>query len=162
MNKIIINNTNLFVSDGLSVNGDKIPADIIQTGERQFHLLHANKKYAIEIVSYDEASKTYSLKINHTIYKAQIKDKLDQLMEQMGFGNASEKKAKELKAPMPGLVLDIKINIGDIVKKGDALIVLEAMKMENVLKAASDASIKSIEIQKGKSVEKNQLLITFE
>ena len=62
---------------------------------------------------------------------------------------------------MPGMVLNILVNEGDTIKKGDPLIVLEAMKMENILKSPTDGVIKKIPINKGVAVEKNQLLIQF-
>ncbi len=83
-------------------------------------------------------------------------------MDQMGFSSADAGKIKELKAPMPGLVIEIRVKAGDTVKKGDPIIVLEAMKMENVLKATGEGTVKSIEVQKSQSVEKGQVLIIFE
>ncbi len=62
---------------------------------------------------------------------------------------------------MPGLLLDIKVQEGQEVQKGEILLILEAMKMENVIKAPTDARIKHIKVQKGQTVEKNQLLIEF-
>jgi biotin carboxyl carrier protein len=70
-------------------------------------------------------------------------------------------KVNELKAPMPGLVLDIVVSEGQEVKKGDALVVLEAMKMENILKSPADVVVKKISVKKGTAVEKNQVLVLF-
>jgi biotin carboxyl carrier protein len=78
------------------------------------------------------------------------------------MSNASAQKVNDLKAPMPGLILQIAVNEGDIVKKGDTLLILEAMKMENVLKAQGDGIIKKIAVNKGDRVEKNHLLIKFQ
>ena len=68
----------------------------------------------------------------------------------------------DIKAPMPGLILEVNVKEGDEVKEGDYLLVLEAMKMENALTAPRDAVIKSISVEKGQTVEKNQLLIEME
>ena len=62
---------------------------------------------------------------------------------------------------MPGLVIDLKVKAGDVVKAGDPLLILEAMKMENILKAAGDATVKNVTVKKGDSVEKGQVLIGF-
>jgi biotin carboxyl carrier protein len=75
--------------------------------------------------------------------------------------NLNSKKVNEVKAPMPGLVLEIRVNVGDAVKKGDAILVLEAMKMENILKSPTDGTVSKINVKKGIAVEKNQVLINF-
>ena len=62
---------------------------------------------------------------------------------------------------MPGLVLGISINAGEKVTKGDTLLILEAMKMENVIKSPTDGVIKSIAVKKGETVEKNQVILNF-
>ena len=76
--------------------------------------------------------------------------------------NLSSNAAEDLKAPMPGLVLDVKVSPGDSVTTSDVVLVLEAMKMENNIKAPAEGVVKSIEIEKGQAVEKNQVLVTFE
>ena len=80
----------------------------------------------------------------------------------MGFETGTTKKVNEIKAPMPGLILDINVEIGQEVKEDDPLLILEAMKMENALTSPRDGVIKSISVTKGDAVDKNQLLIEFE
>jgi len=79
----------------------------------------------------------------------------------MGISNLDSAQVNDMKAPMPGLILDILVTPGQEVKKGDQLLILEAMKMENVLKAPGDGTVSSIEVAKGDSVEKGQVLIKF-
>ena len=71
-------------------------------------------------------------------------------------------KVNNIKAPMPGLVLRISVAVGDVIKKGDPLLVLEAMKMENVIKAAGDGVVKKINATEKIAVEKGSILIEFE
>lgn len=162
MNKVTVNGNKVYEIEGNRVNGSEILTDIIRLDERFYHLLKDGISYNIEIVKQDKTTKTLTLKINGNLYDVEVKDKFDQLMEQMGFNSGDQSKVRELKAPMPGLVIDIRVLPGDIVKKGDAVLVLEAMKMENVLKAAGDGVVISIAVQKGVSVEKNHVLIVFE
>jgi len=68
---------------------------------------------------------------------------------------------KEIKAPMPGLILDLKVAPGDQVQKGDVLLILEAMKMENSIKSPGDGVVKEVKVSLKQSVEKNQVLIQF-
>jgi biotin carboxyl carrier protein len=79
----------------------------------------------------------------------------------MGLSNLQSAKVSEIKAPMPGLVLKVFVSNGDEVKKGDNLFILEAMKMENIIKSPSDVSIKNIKIVPGDKVEKGQVLMQF-
>jgi len=80
----------------------------------------------------------------------------------MGFGKASIKQVKEIKAPMPGLVLEIAVTDGQEVKEGDKLLILEAMKMENSIIIQSSAIIKKVSVSAGQAVEKGQVLLELE
>jgi biotin carboxyl carrier protein len=90
-----------------------------------------------------------------------LKDRFDQLLEQMGMSAAATTKVNDIKAPMPGLIVGINVQSGDVVKKGDAVLILEAMKMENLIKAAGEGTIRTVRVNKGDRVEKNQILIEF-
>ena len=63
---------------------------------------------------------------------------------------------------MPGLVLEVAAEIGQEVKKGDPLLILEAMKMENVIKSMGEGKVKAIHIKQGEALEKGQLMIEME
>jgi biotin carboxyl carrier protein len=91
--------------------------------------------------------------------EAELSDKFDALLKELGMDAGSAQKVGDLKAPMPGLVVDIPVKEGDVVKKGDTLVILEAMKMENALKAVGDAVVKKINVKKGQAVDKNTLLV---
>jgi biotin carboxyl carrier protein len=80
----------------------------------------------------------------------------------MGLDKMASAKVLNVKAPMPGLVLNVLVEPGQEVKKGDKLLVLEAMKMENIIKAAGDGKVGRIAVDKGQAVDKNQTLIEFE
>lgn len=66
-----------------------------------------------------------------------------------------------VKAPMPGVVLDIKVSVGQTVKNGDCLIILEAMKMENEIFCPIDGTVESITATKGQNVNSGDVLITI-
>jgi pyruvate carboxylase subunit B len=89
-----------------------------------------------------------------------VDEKTDRVLKLMGAAGASVK-ASSLRAPMPGLILKVEVEVGQHVKKGDGLIVIEAMKMENELRAHNPATIKEIKVKPGQAVEKNQELIIF-
>ncbi len=77
-------------------------------------------------------------------------------------GISHVKTDQTLKAPMPGLVVNVQVKPGDRVAKGQPLIVVEAMKMENIIKAGHAGVIKAIHVQAGASVEKGDSLLEFE
>lgn len=129
---------------------------------KNLHLLYNNHSYFIEILGFNKDTKTYSLGFDGKTFEVGIKDRFDQLLHSMGLDTLKSSKVNELKAPMPGLVLSVKTAIGQEVKKGDAILILEAMKMENVIKSPTDGIIKTINIVEKQAVDKNQILITFE
>ena len=145
----------------LTINGQPFDWDLSKITEGNFHILYKNKSYRAEVVKADRAAKTFTLKINNKLQVVEVKDKFDLLLEKMGMANGATAKVNNVKAPMPGLVIDMKVKAGDTVKAGDALLILEAMKMENILKAAADAVVKNVKVKKGDSVEKGQVLIEF-
>jgi biotin carboxyl carrier protein len=168
MYKAIINNNEFEVDFSSSenkagtINNSKFEIDSIDLKDGHFNILKNNKSYNAEIVSFDADEKTYKIKVNGNVYTVKVKDRFDLLLQSMGMDALTIKKVNELKAPMPGLVLDVRVKVGDVIKKGEPLVVLEAMKMENVLKSVADVTIKKIAIEKGNAVEKNQVLIFFE
>jgi biotin carboxyl carrier protein len=149
------------VEDGFIVNKELIQWDIISKGAGNFHILFQNKSFRAEIVKADMVSKTVTIKINGRLYNVEVKNKLDLLLEKMGMSQANTGKINHIKAPMPGLIIDLKVKEGDAVSHNDPLLILEAMKMENIIKSPGEGIVKSIKIKKGQSVEKNQILIEF-
>ena len=95
-------------------------------------------------------------------FAIEIKDELDQVLEKMGFGLATNKQIKEIKAPMPGLVLEIAVTEGQEVNEGDKILILGAMKMENSILIHTNATIKRIAVIAGQAVEKGQVLVELE
>ena len=100
------------------------------------------------------------MRIGGKTYAVKLQDEQARMMKNMGF-DRNAAKVKEIKAPMPGLVINVLVKPGDQVKKGDPILVLEAMKMENVIKAPGDAVVSAVPAEKGRAVEKGQLLVSF-
>ncbi|WP_285009946.1 acetyl-CoA carboxylase biotin carboxyl carrier protein subunit [Pedobacter faecalis] len=147
--------------DAIQIDNQEVLFDIEELGERNLHVLHHNKSYEVELVAHNSEEKTAQVKVNGNIYQVSLTDQFDDLLKKMGIDAASARKVKELKAPMPGLVLSLPVTEGQEVIKGQGLVVLEAMKMENSIKAPADATIQKILVNQGDKVEKNQVLIQF-
>jgi biotin carboxyl carrier protein len=144
-----------------TLNDKPVNGSIIKINNYQFHLIYKNASYNVDVIKINAEEKTLVLKINSVKFTLQLKDKYDELLHSLGLDNLAVKKISDVKAPMPGMVLSVLVQEGVEVKKGDALIILEAMKMENILKSPSDGLIKKIIATKGRAVEKNEILIQF-
>lgn len=144
-----------------TIDGKAFAWDVIEVKNGSFHILKDNRSYNVEVIKADAAEKSFLVRVNGNNYQLNVKDKYDELLKSLGFDDLSSKKVNEIKAPMPGLVLDVRVAEGDTVKKGDPILVLEAMKMENIIKSPTDGTIKKINVKKGVAVEKNQVLINF-
>ncbi len=143
------------------INDKILDWDFIHISGGHYHILYNNKSYRAELVKVDHSIKTVTLKINGNNHTVKLKDRFDLLLEKMGISNTSSNKLNHIKAPMPGLIIDLKVTIGDEVKTGDSLLILEAMKMENILKSPGDGKVKNVSVTIGESVEKGQVLIEF-
>jgi biotin carboxyl carrier protein len=134
----------------------------IKTSENNYHILYDNTSYKAEIMTSSLNNKIVEVKINNSTYKVNINSTLDSLIKEMGFELGSSKIVNDIKAPMPGLILEISVTVGQEVEENDTLLILEAMKMENVLTSPRAGVIKSISVAKGDAVDKNKLLIEFD
>lgn len=156
--KANVNNTFDF-----EIKNDEISnLDAVKTSDSHYHILQDNKSFKVEINKANFNTKSYQVKVNNNPYNINIFNDLDVLIKEMGFTIGSTKHVNSIKAPMPGLILEINVKVGQEVKEDDALLILEAMKMENIITSPRDGVIKSISVNKTDAVEKNQLLIEFE
>ncbi|MFC2113731.1 acetyl-CoA carboxylase biotin carboxyl carrier protein subunit [Bacteroidota bacterium] len=144
--------------DGKSFNWD---VQIVKQASGFYHIIKDNNSYNTSILEFDSDTKTFQISVRGNVYTVRVKDDYDELLENLGFDKALVKKANDIKAPMPGLVKEIHVEVDQEVPAGQSLLILEAMKMENVIKAPADCVIKSIEISQGTAVEKNQVMIKF-
>lgn len=136
--------------------------DSREVSPSKYHVLKEHKSFKAELLKQDFFRREYTVKINSEAYNVEISNELDLLIEEMGLSLGNAQATNVVKAPMPGLILDVTVKEGDEVKEGDYLLVLEAMKMENSLTAPKDGVIKTVTVQVGETVEKNQLLIELE
>ena len=143
----------------LLLNDQPAAYDLKEIKPGSYHLLYKGQSFEIEVLQSDIVEKKHQFTINGKKVEAELSDKFDALLKELGMDAGSAQKVGDLKAPMPGLVVDIPVKEGDVVKKGDTLVILEAMKMENALKAVGDAVVKKINVKKGQAVDKNTLLV---
>lgn len=136
--------------------------DMVKVMDKKFHLLKNQQSFQGEIINSDFNNRNYQVLVNGSVYDVKINNELDQLIKNMGFSTGSTKNVKLIKAPMPGVVLQVNVSVGQEVQEDESLVILEAMKMESSLVAPSSGIVKTISVASGDTVEKEQLLIEFE
>jgi len=158
MYKVLIKGQEILVSqedlDNLNVSFDK-KNDIYQ-------VLEEGKSHQIAKISQSSQSKFQVLRINDLNMELSILDPLDQQVELMGLSQIDKQKSKNVSAPMPGIILDILCQEDEEIEEGKSLLILEAMKMENVIKAEGGGKIVKIYKEKGETVEKGELIIEID
>jgi biotin carboxyl carrier protein len=148
--------------DSVLVNESKVNVNKVKLSETRSHWILNEKSMNVELVEANLQTKEFIVKVNNRSYALKIADQYDQLLKSLGMEVVSEKKVKEIKAPMPGMVLNILVKEGDSVEKDTPILILEAMKMENVIKSSTGAVVKKVHAIKGVAVEKNAILVEFE
>ena len=148
-------------NDGVQVNHEPVNADMKQINASSWHIIKKLQSYNAEVVSFNAAEKTAEIKLNNNIFTVSAKDQFYVLLDKLCISTLNNAKVSEIKAPMPGLVLKVFVAVGDEVKKGDNLFILEAMKMENIIKAPADVTVKTVKLKSGDKVEKGQVLLQF-
>ena len=157
------NNFSIAHEEGiLLVNDINTNCDISQQPNGLISILLDGKSYTGIIEKIDRKAKEVTVRVNGRQYTTAIKEPIDLLLINMGLDVKANQKAEPVKAPMPGMVLKILVTPGQQVNKGDSLIILEAMKMENLLKATASGTVKSIKAIEKKAVEQGAILIEME
>ncbi|WP_425390410.1 acetyl-CoA carboxylase biotin carboxyl carrier protein subunit [Ekhidna sp.] len=146
--------------EGVFLNNKPFDGEIKRISDDSFKVYKSNKIFRVDIVERD--GKAMKLKINDHVMDVLVTDHIDQILSKLGMDTIAATAVQDIKAPMPGSILNILVNEGDEVTQGDKLLVLEAMKMENVIKSPGDGKVNKIHISEKENVEKNQVLISFE
>ena len=146
--------------DELLINDLLFDGEILKLSDTSYNVYRSNKIYKVELV--DRQGKEMKLRINNQLLEVAVTDHIDQILDKLGMHAAESAAVKDVQAPMPGSILNITASEGDEVKQGDQLLVLEAMKMENVIKSPGEGTIGKIHVSEKENVEKNQVLISFD
>lgn len=166
MLQLTVNDKNTFSvsgnGEGITLNDAAVSWDASVQHNGLVSVLYNGKSYTAIVEHINRDNKEVTLRINGRAYKTAIKEPIDMLLSNMGMDLKAMQKAEPVKAPMPGMVLKILVTPGQQISKGDGLVVLEAMKMENVLKATATATVKAIKVNERTAVEKGAVLIELE
>ena len=134
----------------------------INYSKKEIVLSNGSKKFKCKILKENKTNQSFVIKINGEISTIRLIKQVEKAIEKLGIQKVNQKNINILKAPMPGLILDVVVKESEAVKKGDPVIILEAMKMENILTSPVDGIVKEVKVNPQQTVEKNNILIRFE
>lgn len=150
-----------WIIDGTDVTSNE--GAVIQWDDHKyFTISYGGNVFNGEILEDKTEQNLLRLKINHRVFEVKKKGELDDLIAELGLDKPKVRKLKELEAPMPGRIVNVAVAVGDSVEVGDEILSLEAMKMENALKAEGIGIVKSINVNTDDVVDKGAILIEFE
>jgi biotin carboxyl carrier protein len=140
------------------INNDSFNFVIESENNDNYRIVKDGVEYDIDIISVNTETKSIQTLINGKSFEITLEDEFDAIVNKLGFRNKAKNTEKIVKAHMPGLIINIHVKNGDTVLKGQKLLTLEAMKMENIIKATDTITIKEVKVKKGNTVEKNDIL----
>ena len=150
-----------FVKDGERIfkqNGSDITYNFVPLGNGRFSLIKDNKSYLVHLLKNDNG---YRLHVLGSQFKVKVEDERTRKLNELVKSSQSGPTQQIVKAPIPGLVISVEVNEGDRVEKGQKLLILEAMKMENIIKASCDCTVQKISIAAKDTVQQEQALLTL-
>ena len=145
--------------EGIFLDGKPFEGEIIKINENSYKVFKSNKIFRVDVV--EREGKEMKLKVNDELINVSVTDHIDQILDKLGMNMSASTAVSDIKAPMPGSILSVSISEGDEVSAGDPLLILEAMKMENVIKSPGAGKVSKVHIAEKENVEKNQVLISF-
>lgn len=129
------------------------------SGQPVYTMLVDGKSYEAHIFQDEDA---WQVLLRGTLYSATVEDERERRLRAaagVGEGTGGE---YILKAPMPGLVVQVPVTEGDEIIKGDVLVILESMKMQNELKSPREGVVRRVQVQEGDSVEQRETMVVLE
>lgn len=140
-------------------DGERLPAEFQAVAEQAvYSLLLDNRSFEAHISPGQEG---LDVLLRGQLYEVWVEDERQRLLRKAAGGDIAQTGEYQLKAPMPGLIVDVPVQEGDEVTKGQNLIILESMKMQNELKAPRDGVIGRVRVKSGDSVKQNSVMLTL-
>jgi len=151
----------------LKYKGDTMEYDIRYFSENIISLRINGNNYISKIEKNTDSEDNhmdtvFNVDINSEAFNVICKSELDVLTEKFSKGKSDSKFKNDVLSPMPGAIVKLNVKDGDLVNKGDVMLVLEAMKMENEIKASRECKVKKVFVEEKSSVDKGQLLIRLD
>jgi acetyl/propionyl-CoA carboxylase alpha subunit len=148
--------------DRATVNGEAVSARVVDVEGTPVRMVTIGDAVHRVVVRRGEGRGRYTLWLDGFRYEVEALDERTRSIRELSGAAAAPSGPAPLKAPMPGMIVRVAVQVGDRVTPGQSLIVMEAMKMENELRATVAATVKAVLAQPGTAVEKGALLLELE
>jgi biotin carboxyl carrier protein len=149
-------------ADGIVVDGETVPAELSAIAGTPIRRLSLGPRSHVLHVGPLNGKGVWEFHLDGERYSAEVVDERTRAIRAMTGSNAAAQGPKPVRAPMPGMVLRVEVKPGDHVAAGQGVVIVEAMKMENELKAEASGIVKKVLTEAGATVEKGAVLIEFE
>jgi biotin carboxyl carrier protein len=147
----------LLSEDEILLNGERLRADFQSVADEPIYsLLLEGQSYEASIHPTDMGIQVL---LQGQLIDVQVEDERQRRLRESSGGQVIQSGDFHLKAPMPGMVVSVRIEEGQDVKSGEEVIILESMKMQNELKAPRDGTVSRLRVKQGDSVDQNQVLL---
>ncbi len=144
----------------VAVNGQVYEVDFHSIGEQSLYsLLASGRSYEANIVFMDGA---WEVLLDGVLYIVHVEDERERRLRAQAGRELASQVLVRIKSPMPGLVVDVKVKPGEEVEKGQVLLLLESMKMQNEIRAPRKGTIVDVHVDPGQSVNQNQILVELQ
>jgi len=144
----------------VSINGKTYEVDFDSvSGQPVYSLIADGKSHEAYVRESDDE---WQVLLRGRLFPVKVEDEREKRLRAAAGGGVAETGEFHLKAPMPGLVVAVPVTEGQEVKKGDVLLILESMKMQNELKSPRDGTVNRIKVKTGESVEQKQALLSVQ
>jgi len=142
-----------------TINSESFDFEIISQIKNNYSMKMDDIIFDVDIISTNDEYKVIELLVNGKFIEIELHDNYDRLIEKLGLDKKKAVNIKSIISPMPGLVISVLVKKNDSIVEGQQLIVLEAMKMENIIKSTTSGKVGEIYVSDGDAVEKNETLI---
>ena len=147
-------------ADECTLDGRTVPFSYERLGEERMALLIDGKSYVAAVL--EASGDRRRIGIGGSTFDVSLKSERTLLLERFGLSGGAESATLKVHAPMPGMVLSVAVEPGQLVEAGTGALLLEAMKMENELRVERGGTVRAVHVAPGDAVGKNDLLLEIE
>lgn len=142
----------------ITINGEPRSIDFLHLDEKLYSIITEGRSYEALV---EHVEHHYDVLMGGKLYNVQVLDERAKLMANRHGGEFEQSGEISIQAPMPGLIVKVPVREGQTVTKGQTVVILESMKMQNELKTPRDGTVQRVSVKPGESVEQKRVLITI-